>query len=64
MYKAEHFPLNSTDSINDIAYTLGLNYPYCFEHLFKQKNTTKNRTIKLTQKEAKSLPIFVSAICV
>ena len=35
--KAKHLLLGSTDSISEIAYTLGFNYPHYFGRLFKQK---------------------------
>ena len=35
--KAKHRLLSSTDSISEIAYTLGFNYPHYFGRLFKQK---------------------------
>lgn len=35
--KAKHLLLSSTDSISEIAYTLGFNYPHYFGRLFKQK---------------------------
>ncbi len=35
--KAKYLLLSSTDSISEIAYTLGFNYPHYFGRLFKQK---------------------------
>lgn len=35
--KAKHLLLSSSDSISEIAYTLGFNYPHYFGRLFKQK---------------------------
>lgn len=35
--KAKHLLFGSTDSISEIAYTLGFNYPHYFGRLFKQK---------------------------
>jgi AraC-like DNA-binding protein len=35
--KAKHLLLGSTESISEIAYTLGFNYPHYFGRLFKQK---------------------------
>lgn len=38
--KAKHLLLGSTNSISEIAYTLGFNYPHYFGRLFKQKTGT------------------------
>ena len=35
--KAKHLLLSTTDSINEIAYDLGFNYPHYFTRLFKSK---------------------------
>jgi AraC-like DNA-binding protein len=35
--KAKHLLLSSTNSVSEIAYTLGFNYPHYFGRLFKQK---------------------------
>lgn len=35
--KAKHLLLSSTDSISEVAYSLGFNYPHYFGRLFKQK---------------------------
>lgn len=35
--KAKHLLLSSTDSISDVAYSLGFNYPHYFGRLFKKK---------------------------
>jgi len=35
--KAKHLLLCSTDSVNEIAYSLGFNYPHYFGRLFKKK---------------------------
>ena len=35
--KAKHLLLRSTDSVNEIAYSLGFNYPHYFGRLFKKK---------------------------
>lgn len=37
--KAKDLLLNSTDSISEIAFTLGFNYPHYFSRLFKQKTS-------------------------
>lgn len=35
--KAKHLLLSTTDSVNEIAYSLGFNYPHYFGRLFKKK---------------------------
>jgi AraC-like DNA-binding protein len=35
--KAKHLIISSTDSVSEIAYSLGFNYPHYFGRLFKQK---------------------------
>jgi YesN/AraC family two-component response regulator len=35
--KAKTILLSTTDSVNEIAYTLGFNYPHYFSRLFKSK---------------------------
>jgi YesN/AraC family two-component response regulator len=35
--KAKHLLLNTTHSVNEIAYNLGFNFPHYFGRLFKKK---------------------------
>ena len=37
--KAKHLLLSTTDSVNEIAYSLGFNYPHYFGRLFKKKTS-------------------------